>query len=143
MSTNSVRKIRHHILLAITAAPILALLGVAACAEPSADGTGEALGAAVSADSIDCNFYNFVHDENRNHYGSGLCSNDCDCDGIRTCGPAGVCQGVARPTLPSCNDVNYRWNEAWNAAGPGRCLSDCECNGQRTCAAGVCQGNAR
>jgi hypothetical protein len=89
-----------------------------------------------------CNFINYHHDEAKSVGGAGKCANDCDCDGMRTCGTSGVCQGAARPQM-GCNDPGYRWNEAWNPQGSGKCAGDCECDGQRTCVSGACQGKAR
>jgi hypothetical protein len=78
-------------LRAIASAPfILAPLGIAASAH----------GADTHAANSQCNFYNYHHDESRNAGGAGHCSSDCDCDGMRTCGPNGLCQGDARPALP-------------------------------------------
>lgn len=99
--------------------------------------------AATNSAGSQCNFYNYHRDESKSTGGPGHCSSDCDCDGMRTCGPNASCQGDARPALPSCNDARYRWNEAWTPAGPGRCQGDCECDGLRTCVSGVCQGTAR
>jgi hypothetical protein len=123
-----------HLLGSVTTAAVLMVpLAIVASARGNTENSGNA----------DCNFYNYHHDEARNAGGSGHCSSDCDCDGMRACGPDRLCAGEARPSLPSCNDARYRWNEAWNAGGPGRCQGDCECDGLRTCVSGVCRGTAR
>jgi hypothetical protein len=88
-----------------------------------------------------CDYYNYYHDESKNPTGSGTCSTDCDCDGMRTC-RGGVCGGDARPPV-DCDNPNRHWNEAWNSQGAGRCSSDCDCDGRRTCEKGQCTGVAR
>jgi hypothetical protein len=88
-----------------------------------------------------CDFVNYHRDETVNVQGSGRCTTDCDCDGMRSC-KDGACAGEARPTITDpkqCNDPSYRWNEAWNGGGSGVCANDCECNGTRTCMSGHCQ----
>jgi hypothetical protein len=122
--------------LLLLGAPALLAMAAAACGPPQP---------AANAAANSCNFVNYHHDEAKNAAGSGKCSNDCDCDGMRTC-TSGSCTGTARPAVTgpaACNNKEYRWNEAWNTAGPGRCASDCECDGLRTCTSGACQGTAR
>src|SRR5580698_10350943 len=56
-----------------------------------------------------CNFVNYRHDEARNGQGSGVCTTDCDCDGMRSC-VSGTCTGTARPeklTAKTCNNPDY------------------------------------
>ena len=92
-----------------------------------------------------CNFANFHHDEAKNALGAGKCSEDCDCDGMRSC-VSGSCSGVARPKVlnaSSCNDKNYHYQELWTASGASKCSGDCECDGLRTCKSGQCTGTAR
>ncbi len=43
---------------------------------------------------------NYRWDESRNRPGPNRCQNASQCDGARTCSPAGWCQGEARPTPP-------------------------------------------
>ncbi|WP_163995868.1 RICIN domain-containing protein [Pyxidicoccus caerfyrddinensis] len=43
---------------------------------------------------------NYRWDESRNRPGPNRCHDDSQCDGARTCSPAGWCQGEARPTPP-------------------------------------------
>jgi hypothetical protein len=133
MNASSPGQSHRQALRALASALIVVPLGIAASAR----------GDAPKSPSSGCNFYNYHRDESRNTGGPGRCSTDCDCDGMRSCGPNRSCQGDARPVLASCNDVRYHWNEAWNAAGSGRCQGDCECDGMRTCVSGVCQGKAR
>lgn len=128
-----------HVFASLSIAALLPAFGITASA-----------GAAGPSDSprqkpvpaADCNYFNYHHDESKNAGGASKCSSDCDCDGMRTCGKVGLCEGEARPKM-SCNDAKYRWNEAWNPAGPGKCAGDCECDGLRTCQSGACQGKAR
>jgi hypothetical protein len=133
MNTSRSVKRSRRAMRVIGSAFIVAPLAIAASAR----------GAAPNAAASQCNFYNYHHDESRNAGGSGHCSSDCDCDGMRSCGPNSSCEGDARPALPSCNDARYHWNEAWNPRGPSRCQGDCECDGLRTCVSGACQGKAR
>jgi hypothetical protein len=79
------------------------------------------------------------------------CTNDWQCDGLRTCSAVGWCQGTARPTpvtLPVSPPVlptgpktaDYKYDEATNG---NKCQNDLECNGRRTCSPyGWCQGTA-
>lgn len=86
-----------------------------------------------------CDFVNYHRDESMNVQGAGLCTTDCDCDGMRSC-TAGACTGDARPVgVEHCNDPTYRWNEAWNGGGSGVCANDCECDSTRGCVNGHCQ----
>jgi hypothetical protein len=97
--------------------------------------------AKLAATQPQCDFVNYHHDESVNVQGSGKCTTDCDCDGVRSC-TGGECTGTARPTdTAHCNSPEYKWNEAWNGGGDGVCATDCECNGTRTCVSGHCQGN--
>jgi hypothetical protein len=43
---------------------------------------------------------NYRWDESRNRPGPNRCRDSSQCDGARTCSPAGWCQGEARPTPP-------------------------------------------
>ncbi|WP_426754703.1 RICIN domain-containing protein [Myxococcus sp. Y35] len=43
---------------------------------------------------------NYRWDESRNRPGPNRCHDSMQCDGARTCSPAGWCQGEARPTPP-------------------------------------------
>jgi hypothetical protein len=95
----------------------------------------------TKAEPGNCGYYNYYHDESKSPAGPGVCSTDCDCDGMRAC-RAGVCGGDARPPI-DCDNPNHHWNEAWNSQGPGRCSSDCDCDGRRTCNNGACTGAAR
>jgi hypothetical protein len=95
----------------------------------------------TKAEPGNCDYYNYYHDESRNPGGSGTCSTDCDCDGMRAC-RAGVCGGDARPPI-DCDNPNRHWNEAWSSQGAGRCSSDCDCDGRRTCVNGMCTGTPR
>ncbi len=103
--------------------------------------SAQAQHADTKAEVGNCDYYNYYHDESKNPTGSGTCSTDCDCDGMRTC-RAGVCGGDARPAV-DCNNPNRHWNEAWNTLGAGRCSSDCDCDGRRNCEHGACTGVAR
>jgi hypothetical protein len=92
-----------------------------------------------------CNFANYFHDEVRNPRGPGVCTTDCDCDGMRSC-VSGTCTGKARPkrlTAQTCNRADYHYRESWTRTGPGTCSGDCECDGLRTCVVGHCTGLAR
>jgi len=92
-----------------------------------------------------CDYVNFHHNEAKNANGPGVCTTDCDCDGMRSC-VSGKCSGTARPAklnATTCNSKDYLYNEAWTKAGPGKCSGDCECDGLRTCVSGECSGTAR
>lgn len=81
---------------------------------------------------------------------SSKCSNDCDCDGKRSCSKSGFCQGGARGpgvcgNTPSyCSDICYKVDEAKSPLGANKCGDACDCDGSRTCSSsGVCEGVAR
>lgn len=133
--------------LVITAIAAVAALFVACASNPGPSGTtpasnaGEAEHPDTKAAPGDCEYYNYYHNESKNSGGPGKCTDDCECDGMRSC-TSGVCEGEARKKV-DCNDPDRRWNEAWNPQGPGKCSDDCECSGRRTCQSGTCQGVAR
>jgi hypothetical protein len=123
--------------LSITSVVFLSLFALSADAKPIKD-------TPVPADG-QCDYVNYFHNETKNPQGSGKCTSDCDCDGMRSC-VAGACSGKARPkklTAEVCNSKDYHYQEAWTKAGAGKCSGDCECDGLRTCVSGECSGTAR
>ena len=102
----------------------------------------------------DCKSPNYNHNESLNKKGPNQCSNNCDCDGQRTCSPWNWCEGDARPSKPkpkpkpkpkvSCTSKRYYHNEAKNRQGSNRCRNHCECDGARKCSIhGWCTGRSR
>lgn len=46
-----------------------------------------------------CNSYQYSVDEETDLAGNTPCLTSCQCDGVRTCGAQGYCQGQARPYM--------------------------------------------
>ena len=92
-------------------------------------------------EEVSCTDSCYDYDEATTSTGPNTCSNDCHCDGARTCSELGYCQGFAgecgQPPL-SCTDP------CWEVEEPGHCTNDCECDGARTCHSSflVCIGDA-
>jgi hypothetical protein len=62
----------------------------------------------------------FRWDESRNRPGPNRCHDSSQCDGARTCSPAGWCQGEARPTPPPPPTSHWNRDPGGRDWNPGR-----------------------